>query len=305
MNGNRLFAATCTAVLIAVGVGGCGATTPGSSARGGDRSEAKPSTVWPPATSAPTATPAMLAVYYLGTERVWREADGQPVDRIKLYREFHRTPTGDGSAQAKTVKAVGEALATSSAFDPDYRSGWPSGAYVREVQVDGDTVTVDIAGARTNSVGAEVAHQAVQQLVWTATAASDKPGVRLLLDGEQVEELWGHVGIEGVLRRAPGADVLAHVWLIDPQHGATVAQTFTVHVSGYVHESTIQVLVRQGDRTLRETYVTVAGPASSPFGEAKTSLTLPPGTYTVEAYSASNASNGGKHFLDSHTITVG
>jgi hypothetical protein len=247
----------------------------------------------------------MLAVYYLGTERVWREADGQPVDRIKLYREFHRTPAGDGSAHAKTVKAVGEALDTSSAFDPDYRSGWPPGAYVREVQVDGDTVTVDIADARTNSVGAEVAHQAVQQLVWTATAASDKPGVRLLLDGKQIDELWGHVGIEGVLRRAPAADVLAHVWLIDPQHGATVAQTFTVHVSGYVHESTIQVLVRQGDRTVRETYVTVAGPASSPFGEAKTSLTLPPGTYTVEAYSASNASSGRKLFLDSHTITVG
>ena len=80
------------------------------------------------------------------------------------------------------------------------------------MQFSGDIVTVDLAGAATNSVGAEAAEMAVQQLVYTATAAADRAGrteverVRMLLDGQSVSQLWGHVATSGVLTRAPQAN---------------------------------------------------------------------------------------------------
>ena len=106
-------------------------------------------------------------------------------------------------------------LTADSARDPDYRTGWPPGARVRDVRVGDGTVTVDIGRASRNNVGSEAAHQAVQQLIWTATAASGQPGLRLLIDGQAVDELWGHVAVSGTLRRAAQQDVQARVWLME------------------------------------------------------------------------------------------
>ena len=304
MSTNRLRAViAAAAAVILAGLAGCG-TLPANGAPGGPPSTAPGSgSAGPaPSTTAPAATPVSLAVYYIGTERVWRESDGQPIDRVRLYREFHRLGAGDGGARARTLAAVAEMLAPASARDPDYGAGWPASARVREVRIENDAVTVDIEGAARNNVGSEAAHQAIQQLVWTATAASGQPGVRLLMDGRPVDELWGHVDVRGVLRRAPAQDVLAHVWLIDPQHGASVGRTFTVHVSGYVHEATINIRVRKGNQTVRTTFVTVAG--TGLFGEARTRLTLPAGRYTIEAFAPNNASGLGDLFLDDHEVTV-
>ncbi len=295
MSSKRAFPAIFAAAFLAVlGLSGCGQQSKGLLPIG------SPPTL--PAESA--ATQATVAVYYLGEERLWREADGQPVDRVRLYREFHQVPAGDGSPRAKTGAAITAMLAEGSAFDPDYGSGWPAAASLRDVSVDGDTVTVDISRAAANSIGAEAAEQALQQLIWTATAASGAPGVRLLLDGQPVTELWGHVEVSGVLKRAAALGTVSQLWLIDPQHGSTVAPTFTVHVSGSVFESTVQLRVRQGDQTVTEKFITLAGGSEGQFGEAKTSLTLSPGSYIVEAY-AESAVDGRVSFLDNHTITVG
>jgi hypothetical protein len=232
-----------------------------------------------------------VAVYYLGTERGFQEGAG-PVERIRLYREFHRLADGG------VAGAVAEML-RGAAYDPDYRTGWPAGARVRQVRTDGDVTTVDLTGAAANNVGAEAAELAVQQLVWTVTAASGRTGVRLLLDGRPAGDLWGHVAAGGTLHRAPALDVLARVWLIDPQHGATVGRTFTAHVSGAVYESTVQLRVRQGERTVVQRHVTLTA-----AGEARTDLVLAPGGYIVEAY-AESAVDGRELYLDGHTVTVG
>jgi hypothetical protein len=290
-----LLALCAAAVLTALSVSGCGQPPNG----------ALP-IAQPPIRSSPTpagseAVEATVPVYYLGEERIWQEVDLQPIDRIRLYREFRKVEAGDGSDQAKTTAAITAMLEQGSAFDPDYSSGWPVTATLREVSIDADTVTVDLSGAATNRVGAEAAQQAVQQLVWTATAASGKPGVRLLLDGEPVSELWGHVSVDGVLTRADPLGTVALVWLIDPQHGATVPTTFTVHVSGAPYEKNMFLWVRQGDQTVRRTSVTLAG--EDLFGEAKTTMTLPPGTYTI--YASDESLGPGPSSLDDHTITVG
>lgn len=296
MRTTRTLPALCAvAILTALTVSGCGQPSNGSPPSGSLPIGS------PPTSAGSAAVEVTVPVYYLGEERIWREVDLQPVDRIRLYREFHKVAVGDGSDQAKAAAAITAMLDDGIAFDPDYSSGWPAAASVREVSIDGDTVTVDLGGAATNSVGAEAAQQAVQQLVWTATAASGKSGVRLLLDGEPVSELWGHVSVGGVLKRTAPLGTIALVWLIDPQHGATVPSTFTVHVSGAPYESTMHLRVRQGDQTIRQTFVNLAG--EDLFGEAKTTMTLPPGTYTIEAYGES-AVGVGVTALDDHSITV-
>jgi len=297
----RTLPAMCAvAILTALSISGCGQPSNNAPQSGSPPTASLPiGSASTPAGSAPVEV--TVPVYYLGEERIWREVDLQPVDRIRLYREFHQLTAVDGSDQAKTAAAITAMLDSGSPFDPDYSSGWPAAASLREVSIDGDVVTVDLGGAATNSVGAEAAQQAVQQLVWTATAASGKSGVRLLLDGKPVSELWGHVSVGGVLKRATPLDTIALVWLIDPQHGATVPSTFTVHVSGAPYESTMYLRVRQGDRTVRQTFVNLAG--EDLFGEGKTTMTLPSGTYIIEAYGES-AVGVGTTALDDHTITV-
>ncbi|HEX2357353.1 MAG TPA: Gmad2 immunoglobulin-like domain-containing protein [Micromonosporaceae bacterium] len=277
------------------GTGGTTSPTGAPATQGGPTNPAGTGSPTPGAGS-PTApaggATGALPVYYLSE-------DG---GKLRLYREFHPLPLADGSAAAKTRSALTE-MFTGRPYDPDYRGGWPSTARVRGVDIADGVVTVDLAGAGRNDVGSEAAHQAVQQLVWTVGAVvGGAPGVRLVLDGRGVGELWGSVDISGVLRRDPHIDVAGLVWLINPQEGQTVGRTFQVHVAGVAFEATVQLRVRQGDRTVDEQFVTLsAGPPS--VGEARVSLTLAPGTYTLEAYELS-AADGSVQHLDDHTFTV-
>jgi hypothetical protein len=224
--------------------------------------------------SAGTST-ASLAIYYVGD-------DG---GKRRLYREFHRLPAGSTPAQ-KVRAAVGGMLAQESAGDPDYTSAWPSGTAVRGVAVDGGTVTVDLSAAPPDDV-------ATQQLVWTVAAAvGGDPQVRLRHDGRDVR----------TLRKAPAIDTLGTLWLIEPQHGATVARTFEVHAAGTVFEATARLTVRMGRTVVTEETLTLsAGPPAR--GEARITLTLAPGRYVLELY-AHSAADGSVQHLDDHTVTV-
>jgi hypothetical protein len=233
----------------------------------------------PAAPAAPKGT--LLPVYYLGP--------GQ-----RLYREFH--PGTNASTVERTRAALTLMLDPHSPYDPDYTSDWPVAAAVRDVRLSDDTVTVDLTGVTT------APDRAVQQLVWTATAASGATAVRLLSDGVPVTSFGGIADKAGLLHRDRAVDVLGLVWLIDPQQGATVGRTVRVQLYGSVFEATVHLRVRQGGSTVTEQAVTLS--AGQPaFGEAITSVTLAPGRYTIEAYAVS-AKDGSPQYLDDHDITV-
>jgi hypothetical protein len=174
--------------------------------------------------------------------------------------------------------------------------------------VEGDVAVVDLAGAGTNSVASESAVAAVQQLVHTVTGVGadqrvELAGVRLLLDGRAVDELWGHVPAGGVLTRAAALTTLAQVWLISPQQGDTVGRSFQVHVAGAVPEATVQLWVRDASGAVvkRQTItLSIGGPQR---GEARATVTLEPGRYTLEAFFESLA-DGSVQALDDHAIVV-
>ncbi len=283
--------------------GGATATTPGGPTA--TPATASPGTVpvKPPGTGSapapggsptPSAGLVNLPVYYVGSTRLG----------LRLFREYHQLAVGQVKA-AQVRVAVSEMLLR-SAYDPDYSSPWPAGAAVRAVSVSGGSVTVDLSGARTNPVDPATARAALAQLVWTATAVSGAGNVYLLLDGAPATTLWG-VPASGALRRAAAADTLAPIWLIDPQQGATVARTFTVHVAGFVFEAqgNLRITAANGQVVLeRAVSFSQAAPAQ---GEASVTVTLPAGTpagrYTVTGYDVSER-DGTVIDADNHEISV-
>jgi hypothetical protein len=173
--------------------------------------------------------------------------------------------------------------------DPDYRSGWPAGS-VRDVRVDGDVVTVDL------DVPSVPDAAGVQQLIWTVTAVSGKPDVRLLVRGRPP------AGVAATLRRGPALQTQAPVWLIDPQDGTVSGPRINVKLSAAGQDPVVRIEVRQGERIVHAQSVTLTdGTAQRGEGE----LTLPPmpaGEYVVRAVNTSAA--GGPGYADDHRVTV-
>lgn len=245
-----------------------------------------------PSTGTVAPGKASLAVYYLGNDK------GRPV----LFREFHTLPVTADSGPARVTAAVTEMLDGRTAHDPDYSSGWPASARVRGAEVSGDTVTVDLAGSAVNADDPVGSAQAVQQLIWTATAASGASSVVVKLDGKAVKKLWNQVDVSKPLRRGPAADVLAAVWVIDPQHGSTVGRTFTVHLAGIVFEAQARLKITKGSTVVVDQHVLLSGGAPAQ-GTLKLTFTLPPGTYEVSAFEISAKDSSIQH-VDNHTFTV-
>ncbi|MFK3985383.1 GerMN domain-containing protein [Micromonospora sp. NPDC050397] len=290
---DRLLVGAAVVVACAAVVSTCGPPVrPGPAPSPG----AEPSSPGAEPSSAGPAT-APVAVYYQGAD-----------PEHGLYREFRPLPVGDGSPADRVRAALRHLVESAGARDPDYRAGWPPGTRLRAVTVSAGTATVDLAGAAapvpvSGSADDRVAAQAVQQLVWTATAVTGITGVRLLLDGVPVDRLWDRVDVREVLGRAPAVDVLAPVWLISPQQGDRVGRDLEVHVAGTVGPAGVHLRVLQGNRTVTERLLTLS--AGSPAqGEARVRLSLPPGDYTLQAYAAA-ATGGGVRHLDDHEVTVG
>jgi hypothetical protein len=83
-----------------------------------------------------------------------------------------------------------------------------------------------------------------------------------------------------------------------------VSRTFDVHIAGAVFEATarLRVLNGGGDVVSEQTVTLSAGAPAQ--GDATVSLTLPPGSYTVQVYYLS-PKDGTEQGLDDHSFSVG
>jgi hypothetical protein len=125
----------------------------------------------------------------------------------------------------------------------------------------------------------------------------------LTVRGKPVGKLWGMVDASGTVRRAPQADVLAPVWLIDPQQGATVGRTVRVFIAAEVFEATVRLRIRSAAGSTVVDRQVVVDTRTSPRGSAVVQETLAPGKYTVEAFFLSER-DGSVQGVDNHDITV-
>ncbi|MBG6225558.1 hypothetical protein IWX63_002131 [Arthrobacter sp. CAN_A2] len=244
----------------------------------------------------------LVPVYWLGDE------DGAE----RLFREF-LTPEesgGDPIADAVRLMTSGQPL------DPDYHSSWQPASRVTASISTKNVITLDISSdAFPQRLGEKQGRLALQQLVYTATAAAADAGliaggeassVVVLVDGAADYRAFGSVDLGGEWTR--DAATLAPLWIIDPQEGVQVdGDRLTVHGTGPASEDELAWRIdhsldgsAEGPTELfRDGSVDIAPQDGAP-GAYSFSVTLPPGRYeiTVSAPSTDGAAR------DSKTVVV-
>ncbi|WP_231860677.1 GerMN domain-containing protein [Kocuria varians] len=225
-----------------------------------------------------------------------------------LFREFgdpEDTSTADPVARAAAM------VTQSTPEDPDYRTLWsPVGTVGTSVSPDG-TITVDLpAAAFSTQLSEKDARLALQQMVYTVSAAAVTAGlldastakeVRILVDGQSGFKAFGSVDLSQPLTR--DSSLAAPVWLIDPQTDSNPGSPLTLYLRALpvVHDVRWEVL--QGDRTVKSGKVQAASPGTDPTvgTELRTTLELDPGDYRIKV---TGTDDHGTEFSDDHVITV-
>lgn len=251
---------------------GPGSTTPSSKvATSVPASGPAPSTT-STATTSPSTSLSLLPIYWIAESR----------RSFALYREF-RQVQDVGGAISSSVSAITRLRP----LDPDYMTPWRSASRVTASQMGGD-ITVDLsADAFANTqVGSELADRAVQQLIYTATAAAQQAGtpagsVRITVDGAAYDA-WGVVHLGAPMARAPMAAVQAHTWVTSPQEGAILpAGTVAFRGFGTSFEANFRWEILSPSKTVVAKGFTT-GRGGLGFGEFTFTAPLTAGRYSVK-----------------------
>ena len=256
-------------------------------------------------TKPPQATEGAVPVYYVG------DTGHGP----RLFREFH-----PGTGADPLNQAVTEAVSRTP-DDPDYRTPWPGGTEV-DASFDGigedRQIGLNLTGVphdRPAGMTEAEAEMAVQQLVWTAQAATQTTApVALRLDGKPADAILG-VPTAEPLARGPETDTLAQVWIIDPGEGATVEDGFTVRGVGAFFEANVVWELHRGgldgpvvvsQQSTGKPVMTKECCAMSPY-EFTVDLPddEPPGEFTLRVFDEDmSMGEGPEPFEDTKTFTV-
>ena len=161
-----------------------------------------------------------------------------------------------------------------------------------------------------------MAERAIQQLVYTATAAAASTGlidsgqqvqVVVLVDGHTDYVAFDHVRLGAPTSRSAG--MVAPVWIIDPQEGTSVADG-SVKISG---RSTVPgaklrwEVVKVDADNAKTAYLTGSATASADaakHGLFALSVNLGPGRYEVRVSQVDQADSGKELFIDTRGFTV-
>lgn len=319
MSSRRAIRRTGIAVLVIAGMvlAGCGGDEPtpsGSATTSSATSSTTSSTTPSPTTSIPTVTfteppsptatavptPGTLAgipVYWVGHSR------GEPA----LFREFRAVPDAGG----KIASAVA-AMTRTKPLDPDYSTPWRPAGKVTVTQ-SGSALRVDLSADAVSATGLtqDVAEIAVQQLVYTATAAAHvartpASTVAITIDGKPALA-WGRVQLGAPTARAPMTEVQAHAWVISPQQG-DVVPAGTVRFTGYgtSFEATFMWRITKADGGRVAEGSVMGGTGTGGFGELTWTARLGAGSYIVRLATddpSGGAAPGGAA-VDTKTFTV-
>ncbi len=279
-------------LALAATLSGCGGT---EELRGG--STPSPSTSPSPSPSPSVAPLEGVPVYWIGETRA----------TFALYREFRDVPDVGGP-----VASAVAAMTRLQPLDPDYMTPWRPASEVTATQT-GDAITVDLSADALSStqVGSELAERAVQQLVYTATAAAAQAGspattVTITIDGA-ARDAWGAVRLGEPTRRAPLTAVQAQAWVITPYEGQ-VLSAGTVAFTGFgtSFEATFAWKVLTSTGAVVAHGSAMGGTGDGGFGEVNFSARLAAGAYKVELSTddASGGAEGNGPATDDKSFTV-
>ena len=282
---------------------------------------ALPAPTGPPSSlSAPSGTPtatgttpvaqvagavATLPVYLVGA--VGNEGSGR---RYGLFRQFvSATVPGDATAAQKAQAALSAALEsrTGGRATP-YLRPW-AGTTVEHVTLSDQLVTVGLSGGGSAGVPAEQSRLAVQQLVWTATAAVGNAGLPVRFEvADGAPALFGTYPTGSTYSRpAPDATYqdLAPIWVEGPVTGTTVPADRALVASGTasVFEASVQWRLTRSGAEVTKGFTTASTGAPGRGTWTVDLGRLPAGAYTFTAF-AESAEDGRVQASDESSFTV-
>jgi spore germination protein GerM len=258
----------------------------------------------PPSTSAPletTQSSSKAPVYWIGRSS----------GNVFLYREFRDVPE-----QENPVTRALRAMMSDKPLDPDFFTPWQNPEKLATSISGKDVITVDVSEDAFNSnLDPDMAVRAVQQLVYTATAAAASSGlvdsgqqirVRILVDGHTDYMAFGHVQLGALMARAAG--LVAPVWIIDPQENTeTAAGSVKVTGRSTTAGGTLRwQVLRAGDNGAKSEFIAGEVTTAAEQGQAGVftlALPLPAGTYELRVAQA--GTDGGRdEYEDTRTFRV-
>jgi len=218
-----------------------------------------------------------------------------------------RLPEAPNGLEARVEVALEALLSIVTPFDPDLFTSVPVDTRLRSVRIADGVVTIDLGDGIVGSSGAssqEVTFAA--QLAHTALLDPELTGLRVLIDGAPITELWGHLDWSQPLTADPFA--LSPVTITTPLHDAELAPgPVTVQGRATVFEATVVVRVEREDGSvLVEDFVTATegGPGR---GDWTWTVTLDrPGRYRIIAGASdpSGGAEGPPPFTTSRSVRV-
>jgi len=231
--------------------------------------------------------------------------------RYGLFRQFvSATVAGDATAEQKARAALSAAVEsrTGGGASP-YLRPWGE-TTVEEVTLSDHLLTIDLSGGGAADVPAEQSRLAVQQLVWTATAAVGDAGlpVRFRVPAGATT-LFGTYPTGSTYSR-PAADAtyqdLAPIWVERPATGTTVPTDRAVVASGTaaVFEGNLQWRLTRSGAEVTKGFTTASTGAPGRGTWTVDLGRLPAGTYTFSAV-ANSAEDGRVQARDESTFSVG
>ncbi|MHA7223883.1 GerMN domain-containing protein [Arthrobacter sp. RHLT1-20] len=257
-----------------------------------------------PTTSAPLETTQAsnkAPVYWIGRSN----------ENMFLYREFRDVPEQDNP-----VTRALRVMMSQKPLDPDFFTPWQNPKKLASSISGKNVITVDVSTDAFNSnVDAAMAERAIQQLVYTATAAGASAG--LIDSGQQVQVVVlvdGHtdyVAFNQVRLGAPtsrSAGLVAPVWIIDPQEGTSVADG-AVKVSGRstLPGGKLRWEILRIDGSVKTTYLNGTTAASAEAGQSgafSLSVNLGPGNYEVRVAQLEDGNPSEDRFVDTRGFSV-
>ncbi|WP_347111192.1 GerMN domain-containing protein [Paenarthrobacter sp. S56] len=286
------------AVLMLTGCIANGGTTPSSSSPVVSVQDA-------PASNAPletTQASTKIPVYWIGRSK----------DNVYLYREFR-----DISGDENPVTTALRIMMAEKPLDHDFFTPWQEPSSLATSISGKNVITVDISRDAFNSnLDAGMAQRAIQQLVYTATAAASSSGlinsgqqiqVVILVDGHTDFMAFGQVKLGQAMAR--DASLVAPIWIIDPQEDSTLPAG-SIKFNGRSTDSSKpvswQILQDNGSgaRTSLLTGQVKATGEPGQFGVFSFSASLKPGKYELRVTQVDESGKSDESTLDTKLFSV-
>lgn len=275
----------------------CGDTTPSATPTATPTATATGAPTTPPTEPAgePTAAPTTPAGEPTPTST--EPTTGAGTDEVVVYLvRSHETelwvepvPVTLDEPTVAVARAAMEALvsgAASAGAHPALETMVPDGTRLLDASVGDDGVlTVDLSGevrdgSQSGGAGEEVF---AQQLAHTGAQFDTVDAVRLWVEGEPVDELWGHLDWSEPVE--PDEFATAPIWFTSHTWGEQVpAGDVTIGGEACTFEATVELRLIAPDGSLAEEAFTTATSACPEGGSWEHTFTLgQPGTWTIEA----------------------